>query len=92
MSNFEIVGYCFLIFALIIYIINFKEINKEIIYRWCKAIKEGRKQYYLENYPKGYYLLKFNKSIKAKRKRSNKFKTWFYRNRTLPNRNTITKQ
>ena len=58
MSNFEIVGYCFLIFALIIYIINFKEINKEIIYRWCKAIKEGRKQYYLEKYPKGYYLLK----------------------------------
>lgn len=58
MSNFEIVGYCFLIFALIIYIINFKEINKEIIYRWRKAIKEGRKQYYLENYPKGYYLLR----------------------------------
>ena len=58
MSNFEIVEYCFLIFALIIYIINFKEINKEIIYIWRKAIKEGRKQYYLENYPKGYYLLK----------------------------------
>lgn len=58
MSNFEIVGYCFLIFALIIYIINFKEINKEIIYIWRKAIKEGRKQYYLENYPKGYYLLR----------------------------------
>lgn len=58
MSNFEIVGYCFLILALIIYIINFKEINKEIIYIWRKAIKEGRKQYYLENYPKGYYLLK----------------------------------
>lgn len=58
MSNFEIIGYCFLIFALIIYIINFKEINKEIIYIWRKAIKEGRKQYYLENYPKGYYLLR----------------------------------
>lgn len=58
MSNFEIVGYCFLIFALIIYIINFKEINKEINYIWRKAIKEGRKQYYLENYPKGYYLLR----------------------------------
>lgn len=61
MNNFEIVRYYFLIFALIIYIINFKEINKEINYRWRKAIKEGRKQYYLENYPKGYYLLKFNK-------------------------------
>lgn len=58
MSNFEIVGYCFLIFALVIYITNFKEINKEIIYIWRKAIKEGRKQYYLENYPKGYYLLR----------------------------------
>lgn len=61
MSNFEIVRYYFLIFALIIYILNFKEINKEINYRWRKAIKEGREQYYLENYPKGYYLLKFNK-------------------------------
>ena len=57
-SNFEIIKYYCLIFALIIYIINFKEINKEIVYIWRKAIKEGREQYYLKNYPKGYYLLK----------------------------------
>ena len=57
-GNFEIVGYCCLTFALLTYISNFKEINKEIAYGWNKAICEGREQYYLENYPKGYYLLK----------------------------------
>ena len=57
-SNFEIVGYCCLIFAFVFYITNFKEINKEITRRWRKAIQEGREQYYLENYPRGYYLLK----------------------------------
>ena len=57
-GNFEIVGYCCLTFALLTYISNFKEINKEIIYGWNKAIWESREQYYLENYPKGYFLLK----------------------------------
>ena len=58
LGNFEIVGYCCLIFAFVVYITNFKEINKEMAYRWRKAIQEGREQYYLENYPRGYYLLK----------------------------------
>ena len=58
LGNFEIVGYCCLIFAFVVYITNFKEINKEMTYRWRKAIQEGREQYYLENYPRGYYLLK----------------------------------
>ena len=58
LGNFEIVGYCCLIFAFVIYITNFKEINKEMAYRWRRAIQEGREQYYLENYPRGYYLLK----------------------------------
>lgn len=89
MSNFEIVGYCFLIFALIIYIINFKEINKEIIYIWRKAIKEGRKQYYLENYPKGYYLLKFNKRNNNSYYQS-LFKQHFYKN-MLYNRKMMKK-
>ena len=57
-SNFEIVGYCCLVFAFVIYITNFKEINKEIIRAWHKTIQEGREQYYLENYPRGYCLLK----------------------------------
>lgn len=57
-GNFEIVGYCCLIFAFVVYITNFKEINKEMAYRWRRAIQEGREQYYLENYPRGYYLLK----------------------------------
>jgi hypothetical protein len=57
-GNFEIVGYCCLIFAFVVYITNFKEINKEMVHRWRKAIQEGREQYYLENYPRGYYLLK----------------------------------
>lgn len=57
-SNFEIVGYCCLVFALVIYITNFKEINKEVIHGWRRAIQEGREQYYLENYPKGYCSLK----------------------------------
>jgi hypothetical protein len=58
LGNFEIVGYCCLIFAFVVYITNFKEINKEMAYRWRRAIQEGREQYYLENYPRGYYLLK----------------------------------
>lgn len=57
-GNFEIVGYCCLLFAFVVYITNFKEINKEMAYRWRRAIQEGREQYYLENYPRGYYLLK----------------------------------
>lgn len=57
-DNFEIVGYCCLTFAFLIYITNFKEINKDIIHIWRKIIWEGREQYYLENYPKGYFLLK----------------------------------
>ena len=58
MNNFEVVECCCLTFALLTYITNFKEINKEIVYRWHKIIQEGREQYYLENYPKGYYLLR----------------------------------
>jgi hypothetical protein len=58
LGNFEIIGYCCLIFAFVVYITNFKEINKEMAYRWRRAIQEGREQYYLENYPRGYYLLK----------------------------------
>lgn len=58
LGNFEIVGYCCLIFAFVVYITNFKEINKEMAYRWRRAIQEGREQYYLENYPRGYYLLR----------------------------------
>ena len=57
-DNFEIIEYCCLLFVFVIYITNFKGINKEIIYRWHKIIQEGREQYYLENYPRGYYLLK----------------------------------
>lgn len=57
-SNFEIVGYCCLFFAFVLYITNFKEINKEMVHRWRKIIKEGREQYYLEKYPKGYFLSK----------------------------------
>lgn len=89
MSNFEIVRYYFLIFALIIYILNFKEINKEINYRWRKAIKEGREQYYLENYPKGYYLLKFNKRNNNSYYQS-LFKQHFYKN-MLYNRKMMKK-
>ena len=62
-GNFEIVGYCCLIFAFVIYITNFKEINKEIIHGWCKAIQEGREQYYLEMYPRGYCSVKSYKRI-----------------------------
>jgi hypothetical protein len=58
LSNFEIVGYCCLIFAIVTYITNFKETNKGFIYIWRSLLKEGREQYYLENYPNGYYLLK----------------------------------
>lgn len=58
MNNFEVVECCCLTFALLTYITNFKEINKEIVYEWRKIIYEGREQYYLENYPKGYFLLK----------------------------------
>ena len=57
-DNFEIIEYCCLLFVFVIYITNFKGINKEIIYRWHKIVQEGREQYYLENYPKGYFLLK----------------------------------
>ena len=79
MSNFEIVRYYFLIFALIIYIINFKEINKEINYRWRKAIKEGR----------GYYLLKFNKRNNNSYYQS-LFKQHYYKN-MLYNRKMMKK-
>ena len=58
MNNFEVVECCCLTFALLTYITNFKEINKEIVYEWRKIIYEGREQYYLKNYPKGYFLLK----------------------------------
>jgi len=57
-SNLEMVGYCCLIFAIITYITNFKETNKELSYLWKRAIQEGREQYYQEVYPRGYYLLK----------------------------------
>ena len=57
-NNIEIIGYCCLIFAIVTYATNFKETNKGISYLWKKAIQEGREQYYLENYPRGYYLLK----------------------------------
>ena len=57
-SNLEIVGYYCLFFAYVLYIINFKEINKEMARWWHKIIQEGREQYYLEKYPKGYFLSK----------------------------------
>jgi len=63
LGNFEIIGYCCLIFAFVVYITNFKEINKEMAYRWRKAIREGREQYYLENYPRGYCSLKSYKEV-----------------------------
>ena len=44
-----------LAFILTIYLVNFKYINKEIIYIWNRSIKETRISYYLENYPYGYY-------------------------------------
>ena len=57
-SYFEIVGYCCLVLAFVTYITNFEEVNKAMVYGWRKAIQEGREQYYLENYPRGYYLSK----------------------------------
>lgn len=57
-GNLGMIGYCCLIFAFVIYITNFKEINKEMTHEWRKVIQEGREQYYLENYPRGYFLLK----------------------------------
>ena len=53
-----IFGYCCLVFALVVYLTNFKEVNKDFSRAWRYALKEGREQYYIEHYPYGYYLLK----------------------------------
>ena len=53
-----IFGYCCLVFALVVYLTNFKEVNKDFSKAWKYALKEGREQYYIEHYPYGYYLLK----------------------------------
>jgi len=53
-----IFGYCCLVFALVVYVTNFKEVNKDFVLMWKALLKEGREQYFLEHYPYGYYLLK----------------------------------
>lgn len=51
-------GYCCLVFALVVYLTNFKEVNKDLVRMLKDVIQEGREQYYLEHYPYGYYLIK----------------------------------
>ena len=51
-------GYCCLVFSLVVYVTNFKEVNKDFVKIWKSLLKEAREQYFLEHYPYGYYLMK----------------------------------
>lgn len=56
-----LLGYSCLVFALVAYITNFKDINKELVWRWKDAIKQTRITYYEMNYPYGYYFFSQHK-------------------------------
>ena len=42
-------GYCCLVFALVVYVTNFKEVNKDFVEIWKSLLKEAREQYFLEH-------------------------------------------
>lgn len=53
--NLHIVGMSLLVFAIIIYITNFKEVNRCFTWYWKTALQIGRESYYQETHPNGPY-------------------------------------
>ena len=52
------IGCSLMVFALVIYLTNFKEVNKEFKVRWRWALQNTRETYYEMFYPYGYYIMK----------------------------------
>ena len=53
--NLHIMGMCLLVFAIVVYITNFKSMNKYFIWQWKTIIENGRNIFYAETHPKGSY-------------------------------------
>jgi len=51
--NLHVMGMCLLAFALVVYLTNFKEVNKYFIWQWKTMIENGRDIIYAETHPKG---------------------------------------
>ena len=53
--NLHMMGMILLMFALVIYITNFKEVNRCFAWYWKTALQIGRESYYQETHPNGPY-------------------------------------
>jgi hypothetical protein len=62
--NLHVVGMSLLMLAFVIYITNFKEINKYFVQYWKTALQLGREAYYQKTHPNGPYKIpKSNKNF-----------------------------
>ena len=87
--NLHIMGMSLLVLALVIYITNFKEVNRCFAWYWQTALKIGRESYYQEIHPNGpYECPKSEKSFHYKQmvKQHGRFIKNFHRRMLNPNK------
>ena len=87
--NLHVMGMCLVVFAFVVYITNFREVNKYFIWQWKAIIENGREILYIETHPKGpYEVQKSDKNFHYKQmvKQHGRFIKNFHRRMMKPNK------